>query len=250
MMTSKFLRIVILSSFVIGSMSTVGLSQNDASDSILIFTKTEGYRHQSIPTGTKAIEQITAEHNINSIHTEDSNYFHPDSLTQFEAIVFISTTGNILNNQQQQAFKKFIRRGGGFMGIHAAADTEYQWPWFGKMIGAYFESHPQIQQASITITDKKHPSTSFLPDIWTRTDEWYNYKNISPDISVLMNLEESSYQGGTNGKDHPIAWYQEFQGGKVFYTGGGHTKESYSDDLFRQHLWGGLQYVLGHKPPE
>jgi len=250
MMASKFLRIALIFSCIIGFMSTACIGQDNSSHSILIFTKTEGYRHQSIPTGVDAVEQLASEHNMATLHTEDAAYFHPDTLRQFDAIVFLNTTGNILNKQQQQALKKFIHNGSGFMGIHAAADTEYEWPWYDKMIGAYFENHPQIQEAKISVTNKNHPSTSFLPDTWTRTDEWYNYKNISPDITVLMNLEESSYEGGTNGEHHPIAWYHEFKGGRVFYTGGGHTKESYSDTLFRRHLWGGLQYVLGHKTPE
>ncbi len=246
-MFSKFLRLTVISCCFVSFVSTASIGQDSSTDSILVFTKTEGFRHQSIPAGVETIQQLAAKHNVASVHTEDATYFHPDSLNHFDAIVFLSTTGNILNNQQQQAFKKFIQNGGGFMGIHAAADTEYEWPWYGRMIGAYFKSHPQIQQATITVTDKNHPSTAFLPDTWPRTDEWYNYKNISPDITVLMNLEESTYEGGTNGEDHPIAWYREFEGGKVFYTGGGHTKESYSDTLFRRHLWGGLQYILDHQ---
>lgn len=214
------------------------------SDSILIFTKTEGYRHESIPDGVTAIEEIASENELSAVHTEDAAYFQPDSLDRFDLVIFLSTTGDILNDQQQKAFQQFIRDGGGFAGIHAASDTEYDWPWYGKMVGAYFESHPDIQEATITVVDKEHPSTSFLPDEWIRTDEWYNFKDINPDINVLLNLEESSYEGGENGTDHPIAWYQEYEGGRIFYTGGGHTPESYSESLFRKHLEGGITYAL------
>lgn len=215
------------------------------SDSILIFTKTEGYRHESISDGVKAVKEIASENELATVHSEDSDYLQPDSLANFDLIIFLNTTGDILNNQQQEAFQQFIKNGGGFVGIHAASDTEYGWPWYGKMVGAYFNSHPEVQEASISILDKEHPSTSFLPDEWVRTDEWYNFKDINPDINVLLNLEESSYEGGENGSDHPIAWYQEFEGGRIFYTGGGHTAKSYSEPLFRKHLEGGIKYALG-----
>jgi len=246
-MRSNFLQLFLITCCIIGLFSPKIYGQENDASSLLIFTKTEGYRHQSIPAGTKEIEQIAAQHNIKTVHTENAAYFHPDTLARFDAVVFLNTTGNTFNEQQEKALKQFMQAGGGFMGIHAATDIEFNCPWFGKMVGAYFDSHPQIQKANITVTNKDHPSTSFLPDRWIRTDEWYNYKSISKEITVLMNLEESSYEGGTNGEQHPIAWYHEFQGGKVIYTGGGHTKESYSDSLFRRHLWGGLQYVLDHQ---
>lgn len=214
------------------------------SPSILIFTKTEGFRHQSIPTGVETVKEIASENDISTFHTEDATYFQPDSLSKYDLVLFLNTTGDILNEDQQDAFEQFIEGGGGFVGIHAASDTEYEWHWYGEMVGAYFESHPEIQEATITIRDKNHPSTSFLPDEWVRTDEWYNFKDINPDIYVLMNLEESTYEGGKNGNEHPIAWYHEYEGGRIFYTAGGHTSESYSDSLFRKHILGGIQYVL------
>lgn len=131
------------------------------------------------------------------------------------------------------------------MGVHAATDTEYEWPWYGKLVGAYFTNHPKVQKAIIKVTDKKHPSTKLLPDVWEHTDEWYNFKDINPDMKVLAWLDEKSYEGGTNGNEHPIAWYHEYDGGRAFYTGLGHTEESYSDPLFLKHLLGGIQYAIG-----
>lgn len=130
------------------------------------------------------------------------------------------------------------------MGIHAAADTEFDWPWYGRLVGGYFVDHPEIQQAKIRLVDGDHPATAHLPELWTRTDEWYNYKDFNPNVHVLLNLEESSYKGGSNGENHPIAWYHEFEGGRAFYTGLGHTEESYDEPAFRQHLLGGLQWCL------
>jgi len=138
-----------------------------------------------------------------------------------------------------------MNNGGGFVGIHAAADTEYNWSWYGNMLGAYFESHPKKQEAKIDIVNTKHPSTYFLGNEWIKFDEWYNYKNINPAIDVLMTLDDSSYEGGKNGKDHPIAWTHEFEGGSVFYTGLGHTEESYRDTTFLRHVLGGIQYAMG-----
>lgn len=244
---SGFLIFALAISFINRS-SKANKSQTEPdSSSILIFTKTEGYRHQSIPTGVETVEEIASQNDLSTVHTEDATYFQPDSLANFDIVLFLSTTGDILNEQQQKAFKQFIQNDGGFVGIHAASDTEYDWPWYGEMVGAYFESHPEIQEATITVVDKNHPSTSFLPEKWVRTDEWYNFKEINQDINVLMNLEESTYDGGKNGKYHPIAWYHEYDGGRIFYTAGGHTTESYSESLFRKHIQGGIEYVLEEK---
>lgn len=210
---------------------------------LLVFTKTEGYRHASIPDGIEAIRQLAADHNRVADHTEDASIFTSDSLDSYEAIIFLNTTGDILNEDQQTAFKSYIQQGGGFVGIHAATDTEYEWPWYGEMVGAYFESHPETQEARLEVIDRNHPSTRSLPEEWIRTDEWYNFMDINPSINVLINLDESSYEGGENGENHPAAWYHEFDGGRVFYTAGGHTSESYSSEQFLNHVWGGVEYV-------
>lgn len=217
----------------------------DEQPKILIFSKTAGFRHDSIEEGVKQVKELCAKQNIDAVHTENSDYFQPDSLAQFDVVMFLNTTGDILDDTQQNHFEQFIKEGGGFVGIHSATDTEYEWPWYGKLVGAYFTSHPQVQEATISVVDHDHPTTSFLPEEWVRTDEWYNYRNINPEINVLLNLEESSYEGGENGEHHPIAWYQEYQGGRIFYTGGGHTRSSYSEPMFRRHLSAGIAYVLG-----
>ncbi|MDX1618969.1 MAG: ThuA domain-containing protein [Balneolaceae bacterium] len=212
---------------------------------LLVFTKTDGFRHSSIPDGVQALREIGGENDFSIDHTEDAALFSAENLQQYDAVVFLNTTEDVLNDEQQDAFKQYINGGGGFVGIHAASDTEYGWPWYGRLVGAYFVSHPSIQEATIRVLNRNHPSTSHLPAEWVRTDEWYNFKEIQPHINVLANLDESTYRGGENGENHPIAWYHEFEGGRVFYTAGGHTSESYSEPLFRQHLLGGIRYVLG-----
>ena len=131
------------------------------------------------------------------------------------------------------------------MGIHAATDTEYDWGWYGRMVGAQFASHPATQEAKLTVVDKSHIATKHLPDTWTRTDEWYNFNKLSNDVKVLIKIDEKSYNGGTNGDNHPMAWYHDYDGGRAFYTELGHTDESYADSLYLQHILGGIQYAIG-----
>ncbi|TDQ09441.1 ThuA domain-containing protein [Pedobacter metabolipauper] len=215
---------------------------------ILVFTKTKGYYHTSIPAGVAAIKKLGKENNFAVDTTRDAGYFVADSLKNYNAVVFLSTTMNVLNADQQVAFERYIQSGGGFVGIHAAADTEYDWLWYNKLVGAYFKSHPNnpnVRKATVDVIDTAHGSTKGLPKRWERTDEWYNYKNIQSDLKVIARLDESTYEGGENDENHPIAWYHEFDGGRSFYTGGGHTDESFSEPLFLKHLLGGIKYAIG-----
>lgn len=227
--------------------NTTSVANAGKGDRILVFSKTAGFRHESIPAGIAALQKLGSEHKVAVTATEDATYFVTDSLRQYKAVVFLNTTMDILNESQQSAFERYMQAGGGFAGIHAAADTEYDWPWYNKLVGAYFESHPATQKAAIDVIDKNHTSTSHLPERWERVDEWYNYKSMNPDVKVLAKLDEQSYQGGKNGANHPIAWYHAYDGGRAFYTGLGHTPESYSDPLFLQHMWGGIAYAMGEK---
>ncbi|RPD97978.1 ThuA domain-containing protein [Aureibaculum marinum] len=238
-MKNKIKRVVIvcLSLFI-----TIAI--NAQSKNLLIFSKTEGFRHKSIEKGVKAIKKLGKENLFLVTATENADYFNKDSLNKFDAIIFLNTTGDVLNKDQQIAFESFIKSGKGLVGIHSASDTEYDWPWYGKLIGAYFDSHPKQQNAIINIVDKNHLSTKNLPLKWEHFDEWYNFKEISSKIHVLARLDETSYVGGKNGDNHPISWCQEFDGGKMFYTGLGHTKAAYKDSKFLKHLLGGIQYVL------
>lgn len=218
--------------------------------SVLIFSKTNGFRHASIPDGVRAIRRLGEEHNFAVEATEDSTAFTEGNLARFEAVVFLSTTGDVLNASQQAVFENYIQDGGGFAGIHAAADTEYDWPWYGRLVGAYFESHPNdpnVREATVRVEDTTHASTRMLPQAWTRTDEWYNYRSNPREagVQVLAVLDESTYEGGAMPDDHPIAWRHAFDGGRAWYTGGGHTKESFSERLFLEHLRGGIEWAAG-----
>ena len=211
---------------------------------VMVFSKTAGYRHKSIETGVSSIKELGKKHHFTVKATENSDVL-VSNFKNCDVVIFLNTTGDIFNEAQEKAFKKFMAKGGGFVGIHAATDTEYEWPWYNKLVGAYFESHPHQQKATIKVENKEHPATSFLNDVWVKFDEWYNFKSINPEIKVLMSLDESSYKGGKNGENHPIAWFHKYKRGRVFYTGLGHTKESYTDPVFLKHVLGGINYAMG-----
>ncbi|CAA9258288.1 MAG: Cytochrome c551/c552 [uncultured Adhaeribacter sp.] len=213
---------------------------------ILIFSKTAGFHHASIPAGQRALLKLAAENGMEADTTTRSVAFTDENLKKYAAVVFLSTTGDVLNNYQEAAFERYIQAGGGFMGIHAATDTEYDWGWYGRLVGAYFESHPKTQQATLQIVDRKNIATKHLPKKWTRTDEWYNFKKLNPDVKVLIKIDEKSYEGGKNGKDHPMAWYHNYDGGRAFYTELGHTDESFADPLYLKHVLGGIKYAIGN----
>jgi cytochrome c len=213
---------------------------------VLVFSKTTGFRHDSIPDGIAAIKALGAEHGFSVDSTEDASRFTAAELGRYRVVIFLCTTGDILAPGQKAAFEGFIRAGGGFVGIHSASDTEYQWAWYGRLVGAYFASHPQIQPGSIHIEDTGHSSTSDLPVIWRRTDEWYDFRsNPRGAAHVLATLDEATYSGGKMGGDHPIAWCQEIDSGRSWYTAMGHTSESYAEPLFRRHLLGGIESAAG-----
>lgn len=214
---------------------------------ILIFSKTEGYRHESIPVATAALRKLCLANGIAVDTTEDAEDFNAKNLRRYNAVVFLSTTGDVLNPAQETDFERYIQAGGGYVGIHAATDTEYGWTWYGGLAGGYFSSHPEQQNASLKVTDHNHASTKHLGDTWQRFDEWYNFKNLNPNVKVLLQLDESSYKGGTNGENHPAAWYHEYDGGRAFYTAGGHTKESYAEPEFLKHILGGIRYAIGNQ---
>jgi type 1 glutamine amidotransferase len=211
---------------------------------VLVFSRTAGYRHASIPAGVAAITAMGERYGFQVEHTENAAAFTDSTLSRVAAVVFLNTTGDVLDAAQQEAFERYIRAGGGFVGVHAAADTEYGWEWYGRLVGAYLKSHPQPQQATVRVEDASHPSTQCLTTPWPRTDEWYDYRALPPAGShVLATVDEATYQGGTMGAPHPIAWYQRFDGGRAWYTGMGHTEESYSDPAFLAHLTGGILWV-------
>jgi cytochrome c len=214
--------------------------------SLLVFSRTAAFRHASIPAGVGALTKLAADQGWRVAATEDASRFTDSGLAAYNVVVFLSTTGDVLNADQQAAFERFIRGGKGFVGIHAASDTEYDWPWYGELVGAYFREHPAVQAANVLVEDSTNPATTGLPNPWRRTDEWYAFRsNPRPNVHVLLSLDETSYTPGkaTMNGDHPIAWCHEFDGGRAFYTALGHTNESFSDPLFIKQIAGAVSWV-------
>lgn len=220
--------------------------QNTSRYSVLVYSHTAGFRHDSIEDGVALVKALGEEHNFEVDATEDSLFFVSNDLSTYAAIVFMNTNRNVLDESGQAAFEKYIQQGGGFVGVHSAAATEYDWEWYGQLVGAWFKDHPKPQDATVVVADQTHPSTAHLPKEWEHFDEWYNYRvNPRSEVHVLATVPESSYEGGSMGHDHPIAWAHEFDGGRSWYTGLGHTKEVYAEPLFQQHLLGGIEWAAG-----
>ena len=218
----------------------------EARQRVLVFSATKEFRHASIPAGVTAIRELGARHAFAVTATENARWFTDRRLRRFAVVVFLSTTGDVLDGAQQAAFRRYIRRGGGFAGVHAAADTEYGWDWYGRLLGARFLRHPAVQPATIRVVDRRHPSTRSLPRRWQRTDEWYDFRaQPRRGVRVLAWLDESTYAGGTMGARHPIAWCRRFEGGRSWYTALGHTEASYAEPRFRAHLLGGIRWAAG-----
>ncbi|WP_422735338.1 ThuA domain-containing protein [Micromonospora sp. WMMD729] len=231
---------------VLGGVVATPPAASAAPYTVLVFSKTAGFRHGSITPGIAAIQQLGAANGFTVEATEDAAQFTDANLARFAAVIWLSTTGDVLNAAQQASFERYITAGGGYVGVHSASDAEYDWPWYGGLVGAYFASHPAEQTATVTVADQVHPSTKGLPQRWSRFDELYNYRaNPRGAVHVLATLDESTYTGGSMGYDHPISWCQNYSGGRAWYTGLGHTDASYADAAFRQHLLGGIQTAAG-----
>jgi type 1 glutamine amidotransferase len=215
---------------------------------ILVFTATAGFRHDAIPDAVEAVRLLGTQHGFGVDATEDPRTFSDANLAAYRTVVFLCTTGQLLDDRQRAAFQRFVEAGNGYAGVHSASDTGYDWAWYGGLVGAYFANHPSIQPAILRVEDASHLSTFGLPSTWLRTDEWYDFRTNPRDVEgihVLLSLDESSYSGGRMGDDHPWSWYHDYDGGRAWYTAGGHTRESYTEDLFLHHLLGGIQYAAG-----
>jgi type 1 glutamine amidotransferase len=213
---------------------------------LLVFSRTAGYRHASIPAGVAAVRELGTGLGCAVDATEDPAVFTSDGLAPYAAVVFLSTSGEILNHAAKAAFEGFVRAGGGFVGVHGASTTEYGWPFYEQLVGAWFDRHPAVQRATMRVIDRAHPATEHLDPTWTWTDEWYDFRtDPTPGARVLLTVDESTYAGGGMGANHPIAWCHDRLGGPAFYTALGHLAEAYAEPALRSHLAGGIRYAIG-----
>ena len=245
-----------------GQQGWAGHSNGKKHFNALIFSKTAAFRHtECIPSGTVAIAQMAQRNGFTVDATEDAGAFNDANLAKYDVVIFLCTTGDVLNDTQQAAFERYIQGGGGYAGIHSASDTEYDWSWYGGLVGAYFRDHPgvagvnqQFQQATINVEDRKSAATKRLPAQWTREEEWYNFRtNPREDVHVLMSVDESTYDprgysvpgGSPPMGDHPISWCHDYDGGRAFYTALGHKGVYWQEPLLLSHVLGGIKMAAG-----
>jgi len=217
---------------------------NRSDPRLLVYSRTTGYRHDSIPAGVQALRLLGGQAGCTVDATEDPAAFTPGGLSGYAAVVFLSTSGDVLDDTGRDALRGYMAAGGEWLGIHGAATTEYDWPYFGGLAGARFSGHPPEQTATVTVEDRGHPATSHLPAAWTWHDEWYDFRaNPRPQVRVLLTVDEATYDGGTMGADHPVAWCHEQGGGRAFYTALGHATRTFSEPSFLRHLGGALEWL-------
>jgi type 1 glutamine amidotransferase len=225
---------------LLGTLPSLSSAQ---AEQMLVFTKTLEYRHDSIPAAVATIRELASRHGIQVEHSEQASHFNEEQLSRFKAVAFVNTTGNVLGPGEKRALENFIATGGGFLGIHSAADTHYDWPTYGALVGARFKSHPPGLQTGIVRFVR--PLGPGWPTAWRVTDEFYNFRSPPPpDADVIASLDENSYEGGEMGPEHPISWCRKIMGGRSWYTGLGHSRELFSEPIFLAHLERGLRYAM------
>jgi uncharacterized protein len=253
-MTSRR-RLIALALLAAGACALPGLAAAaKAKAKILVYSGSTGFRHDSIPAADEALKALGAKLGYGVDVSEDPNVFSADNLAQYKAIVFVSTTTNPKNPESEwfvgarrDALVGFLKAGKGVVGLHAAGDSHYHWPWYGQMIGGYFERHPKgTPKGTQTVVDAKHPATAKLPKTITRNDEWYYYKDFNPTMRVLITVDPATIgDGEADVNPNPVVWYHQFGGGRVFYSGLGHTSESYSEPYMVTLLSGALTWAVG-----
>ncbi|XQW86479.1 ThuA domain-containing protein [Thalassotalea piscium] len=225
---------------------------------VLLFTKTMGWHHKSIPAGVANLKYLADKHHFNMDWQEDPSYLNDKYLANIDVVIFMMTTGDILNEKQQGALKRFINSGKGFVGIHSASDTEANWPWYQKLVGRSFIIHPITQTAKLQVVNSQFPGMNQVPNNILWTDEWYDFgPELSKNLNYLLTVDESTYdthsdwgnnkKGNGMGEFHPIAWYQEFDGGRSFYTSLGHLNAVHTNPIFQAHLFGGIFWAATGK---
>ncbi len=218
--------------------------------SVLVFSKTAGYWHASISSGLKMLSDQSKKQNWVITATEDASLFRDGFLDRFDVVVFLNPTGDAICDEGQAAFERFMKKGKGFVGIHAAADFEYEWAFYGDLVGAYFKSHPPKQKATVIFENLDHPAMKPFEGMktYTTVDEWYSFKeNPRPKVNVLARLDESTIKKAGNSDwqmgDHPLIWWNDKDGIRSFYTVFGHTHEAFQDELIIEHITNAINWA-------
>jgi type 1 glutamine amidotransferase len=224
---------------------------------VLIVTTTNGWHHESLHAGVVALKEMANRNLFDAVLWEDPNGFTDNYLKQFGAVIFLNTTGNIFNPEQQKVFERFIQSGKGYVGVHSASDTEYDWEWYTKLVGRMFHIHPAIQTAKLQVLDATFPGLQGFAQGKLWTEEYYEFSEAkTPGLHVILSVDESSYnpkvqwgdkKGVGMGKVHPMAWYHNYDGGRAFYTALGHLPTNFSNEAFLDHLYAGIFWAATGK---
>ena len=223
----------------------------------LLVTTTKGWHHESLHAGVLAIQQLGIKNHFDVVLQESPTYFTDKNLEQFKVIIFLNTTGDILDSAAQKVMERFIQSGKGFVGIHSASDTEYDWDWYNRLVGRMFHIHPAIQTAKLNVVDSTFPGIMGFAQAGLWTDEWYEFgpEKVN-DLKYILSIDENSYdpkaqwgekKGLGMGKLHPVAWYHNFDGGRSFYTALGHVPAVFSNPIFLNHLYAGIYWAATGK---
>lgn len=215
---------------------------------IILFTKTAAWVHDSLAEGIELVQSAARDHGVTVVESADASVFESADLDGAAAVVFMNTSGILMDDRQRSRLQAYVRGGGGFAGVHNPGDAEQDWPPFRDIVGARFVFHPPVQAAVLDVVDRDHPSTSFLPERWQVEDEWYAWDAL-PTGRVLLAVDESTYDPGEVRMGyHPICWTDTYGAGTTWFTALGHPKAIYADPLFRRHVWGGIESVLREAP--
>jgi hypothetical protein len=222
-----------------------------------IVTRTKGWHHESLHYGVIALKQLAARNHFDAVLMEDPKSFTDKNLAQYSVVIFLNTTGDILNAEEQKVLERFIQSGKGFVGIHSASDTEYDWPWYTQLVGRMFKIHPQVQTAKLQVLDATFPGLQGFDDGALWTEEWYEFgEEKVPGLQYVLAVDETTYnpKAGSGekqsigmGKMHPVAWHHNFDGGRSFYTALGHLPTNFSNEAFLNHLYGGILWAATGK---
>jgi type 1 glutamine amidotransferase len=212
---------------------------------VLMLTATTGFRHDSIPAARAAVAAIAARSSdISVTGTENLADLSATRLGATDVLMFALTTGELpFDESQKRAIVDFVNNGGGFIGVHSATDTLYDWPDYGRIVGAYFKEHPWTQQATVTVEDRAHPTTAGLGASFSLTEEFYTFRsNPRGTVHVLLTLDPGSV--GAQG-DFPLAWTQSIGRGRSYYNALGHFPETWNDSRFQMQIAAAVRWTAG-----
>ena len=219
---------------------------------VLVLAVPEKWHRDCLPVARQSFEEMARRHQFGLTWADAAGALEGD-LRKYAVIVFLNTPSEALNDAQRRSFEAYVHAGGGFVGVHMAAATKREWPWYERLLGRSFRIHPYIQTAILHVTDRNFPATMAVPDRWVWTDEWYEFDDaLVPDLHVVLTVDETTYdptkiwpgqQAAGMGAFHPIAWYHLFEGGRSFVTALGHLPEAYLNPTFLDHLYGGIYWA-------